>query len=131
MPSRILLPLLFLTFIFSVAKASAQSCTAGGTSSSVTICMPAEGSTVTSPIDVEIHLSPVHLAWNATNPQASHVPNAVQVFLDGVSMFKTPPAMRGGFALNQTDLPLSVGRHRITVQAYDSAGAYKSTIYMH
>jgi hypothetical protein len=219
---RILLPLLFLTLIFSLTKASAQSCTAGGTSPSVTICMPAEGSTVTAPIhiqlatndtatvdllqvyynqvkrwenhvssadiwlaagsspvritavahdtsgrwfqssvnvtfsqtsftcgfgqttgqdprsvlicqpiDGEIHVSPIHLAWNATNPQPSHVPNATQVFVDGVSVFKTPPALRDGFALNQTDLPLSVGRHRITVQAYDSAGAYKSTIYMH
>src|SRR3954468_25056957 len=204
---RILLPLLFLTFTYSVTKASAQSCTAGGTSPSVTICMPAEGSNVTSPIhiqlatndtarvdllqvyynqvkrwenhvssadiflaagsspvkitavahdtsgrwfqssvnvtfnqssfgcdfgqiqnqdprsvvicqpiDGEIHVSPVHLAWNATNPQASHVPNAVEVFVDGVSMFKTPPAMRDGFPINITDLPMALGRHRITVQ---------------
>jgi hypothetical protein len=219
---RILLPLLFVIFTFGITKASAQSCTPTGTSPSVTICMPTDGSSPTSPIhiqlatndtatvdllqvyynqvkrwenhvssadiflaaggspdkitavahdtlgrwfqssvnvtvtsfsfgcnfdqisaqgprsvvicqpvDGEIHVSPIHLAWNATNPQSSHVPNATQVFIDGVSMFKTPPATRDGFAFNQTDLPLSVGRHRITVQAYDSAGAYKSTIYMH
>jgi len=218
---RILFSLLLLTFTLNLTKASAQSCTAGGASPSVTICMPADGGspgspihiqlatndtanvdllqvyynqvkrwenhvssadiflavggspdkitavahdtlgrwfqtsvsvTVTNfsfgcnfdqisaqdprsvvicqPVDGEIHVSPIHLAWNATNPQASHVPNATQVFIDGVSMFKTPPAIRDGFALNQVDLPLSVGRHRITVQAYDSAGAYKSTIYM-
>ncbi len=217
-----LLPLLFLAFFFSSFQASAQTCNAGGTSPSVTICMPTDGSAVNSPIhiqlatndtatvdllqvyynrvkrwenhvssadiflaagsspvtitavahdtsgrwfqstvsvtfsqksfgcnadqisgqdarsviicqpiDGEIHSSPVHLAWNGTSPQSSHVPNATQIFVDGVSMFKTPPATRNGFPLNITDLPLSLGRHRITVQAYDPSGSYKSTIYMH
>jgi len=87
---------------------------------SVVICRPADG---------EIHFSPVHLAWNA-QAAAGENPTSVQIFIDGRSMFQTPPALSFGYPLSQTYLPMSVGRHRISIQGYDSQGAFKSTIYM-
>jgi hypothetical protein len=81
------------------------------------------------PTDGEIHYSPVHVSWFAT-PATGHSLQAVQIFVDGVSMLKTPPATRGGYSLPEVDLPMSLGRHRITVQAYDGTTPYKSTIYI-
>lgn len=87
---------------------------------SVVICQPTDG---------EIHFSPVHLAWNA-DAAPGEQPKSVQIFVDGKSVFQTPPALSNGFPLPATYLPMSVGRHRISVQAYDSQGAFKSTIYI-
>lgn len=87
---------------------------------SVVICQPADG---------EIHFSPVHLTWNALAAPGEQ-PTSVQIFVDGKSVFQTPPALSNGFPLPQTYLPMAVGRHRLSIQAYDSQGAFKSTIYM-
>lgn len=87
---------------------------------SVVICQPTDG---------EIHFSPLHLAWGALATPGEQ-PKSVQIFVDGKSVFQTPPALSNGFPLPSTALPFSVGRHRISVQAYDSQGAFKSTIYM-
>ncbi len=85
---------------------------------------------ICQPTDGEIHYSPVHLTWYAP-PANGQTLQAVQIFVDGVSMFSTPPFKRNGFAVPATDLPMSIGRHRITIQAYDGTTPYKSTIYMH
>jgi len=87
---------------------------------SVVICQPADG---------ELHFSPVHLTWNALAAPGEQ-PTSVQIFVDGTSVFQTPPALSNGFPLPATGLPLAVGRHRVSIQAYDSQGAFKSTIYM-
>ena len=87
---------------------------------SVVICQPTDG---------EIHFSPVHLTWNAMAAPGEQ-PKSVQIFVDGKSVFQTPPALSNGFPLPATGLPMSVGRHRISIQSYDSQGAFKSTIYM-
>jgi hypothetical protein len=87
---------------------------------SVVICSPADG---------EIHFSPVHLAWNAIAAPGED-PKSVQIFVDGKSVFQTPPALSNGFSLSQIYLPMSVARHRISIQGYDSQGSFKSTIYM-
>jgi hypothetical protein len=87
---------------------------------SVVICSPADG---------EIHFSPVFLAWNA-KAASGEEPKSVQIFVDGKSVFQTPPALSGGFPMSQVYLPMSVARHRISIQGYDSQGAFKSTIYM-
>jgi hypothetical protein len=87
---------------------------------SVGICQPTDG---------EIHFSPVHLTWNALAAPGEQ-PKSVQIFVDGKSVFQTPPALSNGFPLPVTALPMSVGRHRISIQSYDSQGAFKSTIYM-
>jgi len=87
---------------------------------SVVICQPTDG---------EIHFSPVHLTWNAIAAPGEQ-PKSVQIFVDGKSVFQTPPALSNGYPLPATALPMSVGRHRLSVQAYDSQGAFKSTIYI-
>jgi len=87
---------------------------------SVVICQPTDG---------EIHFSPVHLTWNAIATPGEQ-PKSVQIFVDGKSVFQTPPALSNGFPLPATSLPMSIGRHRVSIQAYDSQGAFKSTIYM-
>jgi Big-like domain-containing protein len=94
--------------------------TANQSPRSVVICQPADG---------EIHFSPVHLTWFALAAPGEQ-PTSVQIFVDGKSVFQTPPALSNGYPLLQTYLPMAVGRHRISVQAYDSQGAFKSTIYM-
>ena len=85
---------------------------------SIYLCQPADG---------EIHYSPVHVSWYAV-PATGHNIQAVQVFVDGVSMFKTPPALRQGYPIPEVDLPLSVGRHHITVQAYDNTNTATSPL---
>jgi hypothetical protein len=65
---------------------------------SVVICSPADG---------EIHFSPVHLAWNAIAAPGEE-PKSVQIFVDGKSVFQTPPALSNGFSLSQIYLPMSV-----------------------
>ena len=87
---------------------------------SVVICQPTDG---------EIHFSPVHLTWNAMAAPGEQ-PKSVQIFVDGKSVFQTPPALSNGFPLPATALPMSIGRHRVSVQSYDSQGAFKSTIYI-
>src|SRR5436190_7769011 len=51
-------------------------------------------------------------------------------YLSMARVFQTPPALSNGYPLPATALPMSVGRHRLSVQAYDSQGAFKSTIYI-
>lgn len=97
-----------------------QAETANQSPRSVVICQTTDG---------EIHFSPIHLAWYALAAPGEQ-PTSVQVFVDGKSVFQTPPALSNGFPLPATYLPLAVGRHRISVQAYDSQGAFKTTLYM-
>jgi hypothetical protein len=94
--------------------------TAGQGPRSVVICSPADG---------EIHFSPVFLSWSAS-ASTGEAPKSVQIFIDGQSVFQTPPALTEGFTMSQVYLPMSIARHRISIQGYDSQGAFKSTIYM-
>ena len=91
----------------------------GQTPHSMNICQPADG---------EIHYSPVHLAWWPLG--ASSTPaKVVDIYIDGVRQFHQPP-FNGSPYNSLTDMPFSVGRHRITVQSYDSTGTFNKTIYM-
>jgi hypothetical protein len=78
---------------------------------SVTICSPADGATVASPVDV--------VAWAKSNNPVS----LFQVYVDGAKVWEEPS--------NEVDIPIqmSAGTHRLTVQAKDSSGAtFKKTI---
>lgn len=94
--------------------------TTGQAPRSVVICSPADG---------EIHFSPVFLSWSAKAVPGED-PKSVQIFVDGKSVFQTPPALSGGFTMSQVYLPMSIARHRISIQGYDSQGPFKSTLYM-
>jgi phospholipase C len=88
-----------------------SSCTATGTQPSVTICSPASGATVTSP---------VHVAAN-TNCQCTV--RTMQIYLDGSKAYQV-----SGTSVS-TDLTIADGSHRLTVQAIDSTNAtFKSAV---
>ena len=80
------------------------SCTANPSGPSITVCAPANGSTVTSPVQVNV-------LTTDTNPV-----NDMEIWVDGVKAFEA-------FANHvQTDLTLAPGAHRFVVVAIDSTG---------
>lgn len=92
--------------------ASAAPCSLNPASPSVTICTPANGAKVTSPVQV--------VAGTTDN---AHPVTAMIVYLDNQIAYKT--------SSNQlsTSLTLTNGQHNITVNAWDSSGAvFKSTV---
>jgi hypothetical protein len=86
---------------------------------------PAAGSrlvTITSPPDGSLQLSPVQVTAAATSPDPVTL---LQIYLDGTKAYEV-----------HTDtlsyaLPVAPGTaHRLTVQAYDAAGTFKTTEYI-
>ena len=97
-----------------VTESSSGTCTPNSVSPSVTICTPADNDTVSSPVQV-----------TAVTTDNAHPVSFVQAYVDGVK------------ALTQTGskfdaaLTMSAGRHRLTIQAKDSAAIiFKQTIYI-
>lgn len=100
-----LLPLLLM------AGTSAAQCALNPTSPSVTICSPANGATVTSPVSVV-----------AGTTDTAHPVTAMKVYVDSVGTYSAQAKQLS------TSLSLSSGKHQITVNAWDSSGAvFKST----
>jgi Beta-propeller repeat/Bacterial Ig domain len=95
-----------------VAKVVAL-CALSTANRSVTICSPASGSTVASPVRIiagTTDVTPVKLT---------------QVYLDGKKIFQAPLS-----AIN-VGLPIAAGTHRLTVQGLDTAGVFfKKTIFI-
>lgn len=103
--------LVTLLILFSGA-AMAAPCTLNPASPSVTICTPANGASVTSPVQV--------VAGTTDN---AHPVTSMIVYLDNAIAYKT--------SSNQlsTSLTVTNGQHNITVNAWDSSGAvFKSTV---
>ncbi len=91
---------------------STTGCTASNTG--VTVCSPASGSTVNSPVHFVA-------AAKSTRPIT-----AMQIYIDNVSKFSTTAS-----SLN-TSLAVASGTHSVTVQAWDSSGAFfKSLLTIH
>jgi hypothetical protein len=91
---------------------STTSCAAAGTG--VTVCSPAAGSTVNSP---------VHFVAAA---KSTHPITAMRIYIDGFSKFSTTAA-----SIN-TSLTVAAGTHSVVVQAWDSGGAiFKSPLTIH
>ncbi|MFL6130093.1 MAG: Ig-like domain-containing protein [Mycobacteriales bacterium] len=91
-----------------------NNCVLNPTARTVTICTPQDGATVTSPVRV--------LA--GTTAGSSPV-TLVQIYLDGVKVYEV--------ADDRLDTTISIGgsgSHRLTVQAYDSSGTFKTTIFV-
>lgn len=76
-------------------------CTPTGAQLSVTICAPANGATVTSPVEVS--------AAATSTPAAT----LIQLYLDGVKAYEIKASSL------DTQLTMGAGAHRITVQAYN------------
>lgn len=94
----------------SVSVFAAPTCTLNSQNETVTICTPANGATVSSPVRVSA-------GSTDTNPV-----DLMQIYLDGQKAYEV--------ASNQVDtnLAMAVGSHRLTVQAQDNTGAiFKST----
>jgi len=89
-------------------------CTLNTVSPSVTICAPANGSTVTSPVNI--------VAGTTSN---TYPVTAMKIYVDNVAQYSTSSS-----SLN-TSLAMSAASHRITVQAWNSGGqVFNSTIYI-
>jgi hypothetical protein len=109
--ARIFLTLLTILLCFA-AVASAAPCALNPASPSVTICTPANGATVTSPVQV-----------TAGTTDNAHPVTTMIVYLDNAIAYKTNANQLS------TSLTLTKGQHNITINAWDSSGAvFKSTV---
>src|SRR5512146_1640719 len=95
---RVLIPLFFLLLIPFL---HAQTCSPTGSSPSVTICSPTANSTVSSPVTI------------TAAAQSTETVQFSQIYIDGVKKYQV-----NGANVN-TQLSMSSGQHRVTVQAYD------------
>lgn len=104
--------LVFAFFLFTSASAFAQApCPLSPVNPSVTICTPASGGTVTSPVRVVAGVTD------------SRRVTVLQIYLDGVKVYQV-----NSRTLDKS-LPMAVGTRRLTVQARDSAAKwFKQTI---
>jgi hypothetical protein len=98
-----------------------ENCSTNGTARTVTICQPLPNATVGSPVHVSAAAHP-----------GSTTTTVLQLYVDGVKKQEANAAGLGhtdsGDIVWQTDQAMGAGSHRVTVQAIDSAGAYKSTV---
>ena len=88
-------------------------CTLSAANPSVTICSPLSGSSTGSPVNI------------AAGTTSTTAVTLMQIYLDGSKKYEV--------AANKinTNLTMGAGTHRLTVQAYNSAGAiFKSTEYI-
>jgi phospholipase C len=92
------------------AAASGATCTPTGANRTVTVCTPANGATVTSPFEV-----------SAAATDSATVA-AMQIYLDGVKIFSVAASSF------DTTVTASVGTHRLTVKAWDSAGSFSQVL---
>lgn len=96
--------------IFVTVGGGSSGCTPNAADPSVTICAPANGATVTSPVTITA----------ATRDSAGAVVNMF-VWVDGVKQF-----IGTGGTLN-TSVAMAKGSRRVTVQAKDATGRYFQT----
>jgi phospholipase C len=101
---------LSLFFLFTIPGAWAAPCALNPTSPSVTICTPANGATVTSP---------VHIVAGTTDTTATVT--AMAIYVDNVL------ATKQNVSQIDASVAMSVGSHYVVVQAWDSAGRIVKT----
>jgi hypothetical protein len=100
-----------LLALLLLAGISAAQCAPNPASPSVTICSPANGATVTSPVSLV-----------AGTTDTAHPVTAMKVYLDNVVVYTAKANQLS------TSLSISSGQHHITVNAWDSSGAvFKSS----
>jgi hypothetical protein len=87
-------------------------CSAPTTSRTIHICSPTNGATLASPVRV-----------TGTAKPGSSAIKVMQVYVDGSKKFE-----KAGVTSIDTSLAMGAGAHRVTVQAIDSAGAFKATV---
>src|SRR3954469_3399831 len=104
--------LLLFVFAFAIAAHATPSCQLNSASPTVTICSPANGNTVSSPVSI-----------NAGTTDAANPVKLLQVYVDGAKKYEIAADNL------DTSLDMSAGAHRVTVQATDAANTvFKSTV---
>jgi hypothetical protein len=96
------------TVSYTVAS---NGCAQPGTDRTVSICSPANGATVTSPVHLQAAIA-----------DTGNI-NSVQIYVDGV-LKSSMPATHSV----DTSLTLATGSRRITVKAWDSVGQFSQTV---
>src|SRR3954465_11575150 len=91
-------------------SAGGQSCTAPSTSRTLRICEPLNGATVSAPVNVE-----------AAANQSTTI-KSMQLYVDGVKKYETTGARLS------TVISPAPGTHRLSVQALDASGWFKSSV---
>lgn len=97
------------TLYFTVSGSSTAPCTLNSTNPSVTICQPADGSTVSSPFRI--------VAGTTSSTPVQYM----QIYVDYAKVYQ----VSGGKLDTTLDLPS--GTHRITVQANNGPTTFKTT----
>jgi hypothetical protein len=97
---------------FITVTGGSGGCSVPSTARTVNICAPANGATVSSPVHV-----------TAAAKAGSSAIKVMQVYVDGVKKFE-----QANVTSVDTSIGMAAGAHRVTVQAIDSAGAFKSTV---
>lgn len=92
--------------------AGSSTCATPSTNRSINICSPANESTVSSPVRVTAAI------------RSSNTYHGAKVFIDGVSKHTTSSKQVNA------SFTLSAGKHRISVQAYDTQGAFTKTVFV-
>jgi len=96
-----------------IAKFSTSaSCSVPSTSRTIHVCSPVNSSSVKSPVHVQ-----------ATAKAGVSAIKSMQVYVDGVRKFDAPNSTR-----IDTNISMAAGARRVTVQAIDSSGAFKTTV---
>ncbi|HEY3928774.1 MAG TPA: alkaline phosphatase family protein [Candidatus Koribacter sp.] len=109
-PRAIARLLTLFVVLFGAASLFAQ-CTLNTQNQTVTICTPANGASVTSPVNV------------VAGTTDSNTVKYIQIYVDGTRVYTVDAS-----SLN-TNVTMTTGTHRVTVQAADSTGTvFKSTI---
>jgi hypothetical protein len=89
----------------------------------VTWCVPIDGEVIWTPYSIR--------SWYQPSTTGEY-PRASQLYLDGVQIWESgyPYWPYGAQRVPVADQPLPLGLHRLTLQAYDSQGTYKSSVWV-
>lgn len=102
----------FSQTVYVTVNTSSSGCAAPSTNRTVNICSPANGATVSSPVQI-------NAALTATNGYTG-----AKVYVDGVVKFSTTSKTISTYAA------MGSGTHRITVKGWDASGEFSKTIYI-
>jgi hypothetical protein len=91
---------------------SSTNCSAPATSRTIHVCAPVNGSSVKSPVHIQ-----------ATAKAGASAIKSMQVYVDGVRKYDLPNSSK-----IDTNISMAAGARRVTVQAIDSSGAFKTTV---
>jgi hypothetical protein len=96
----------------TVTAAGTSSCAAPAQNRTINLCSPVNESTVSNPVKVTAAITTSNTYYGA------------KVYIDGAAKFSTTSKQVNA------SFTLAAGRHRVSVQAYDTQGAFTKTVYV-